>query len=71
MFPMQLPILKKFRISLFFQPNALPFASIPASQNGFIIANTNNLKIIIEPSPRKIECLCERVEIRYVPAFNF
>ena len=57
--------------SLFFNQNVLPFASIPASQNGFNIANTNILKIIIEPSPRKIESLCERIEIRYVPAFNF
>ena len=48
-----------------------PFASMPASQNGLKIDNTNNIKIIIEPSPTKIEGLCERDGVRYVPAFNF
>ena len=36
---------------------------MPASQNGFKIDNTNNIKIIVEPSPTKIEGLCERDKV--------
>ena len=48
-----------------------PFASMPASQNGLKIDNTNNIKIIIEPSPTKIEGLCERDRVVMFPLLIF
>ena len=48
-----------------------PFASMPASQIGLKIDNTNNIKIIIEPSPTKIEGLCERDGVVMFPLLIF
>ena len=44
---------------------------MPASQNGLKIDNTNNIKIIVEPSPTKIEGLCERDRVVMFPLLIF
>ena len=68
------PTLPNLKISNFLWPKMIwysPFASIPASQNGLKIDNTNNIKIIIESSPTKIEGLCERDGVVMFPLLIF
>ena len=44
---------------------------MPASQNGLKIDITNNIKIIVEPSPTEIEGLCERDRVVMFPLLIF